>query len=72
MVAARTRTSTCTSLVRADALKTLLFQNAQHFRLGAQAHVADFIEKERAAIGFLKFADFIFAGPGETAFDVAE
>src|SRR5207245_1938856 len=35
-------------------------------------HVADFIEKERTAVGFLKFADFVFCRTGKAALDVAE
>src|SRR6266851_2245667 len=50
------------SLAGADRLEALLFQYAQHFRLRAQAHVADFVEEERAAVGFLEFSDFVLAG----------
>src|SRR6266404_1765041 len=38
-------------LVGADRLESLLFKYAQDFRLRAKAHVADFVEKKRAAIG---------------------
>jgi len=33
--------------------------------LRAQAHVSDFIEKERAAVGFLELADLVFAAPAK-------
>ena len=59
-------------LIRAKRFHALLFQHAQHFRLRFQAHVADFVEEQRAAIGFLKFSDFVFAGAGEAALAVAE
>ncbi len=60
------------SLVRADRFEALLFEHAQHFGLSTKAHVADFIEEKSAAVGLLKFADFVVAGSGEAAFDVAE
>ena len=37
-----------------------------------QAHVADFVEKQRAAIGFLEFARLVGAGAGERPFAMAE
>src|SRR6266481_1813057 len=58
------------SLAGADRLEALLFQNAQHLRLRAQAHVADFVEEERTAIGFFEFADLILSGAGEAALHV--
>src|SRR6267154_5090452 len=47
------------SLAGTDWLKALLLEHAQHFRLRAQAHVSDFIEKERAAVGFLLLEDLV-------------
>ena len=32
-------------------LKALLFQNSQDFRLGFQAHIANFVQKKGAMIG---------------------
>src|SRR5882724_11264250 len=61
-----------TGLVRADRFEALLFEHAQHFGLRAETHIADFIEEESAAIGLLKLANFVVAGAGEAAFDVAE
>src|SRR5580698_7425347 len=46
-------------------LESLFFEYAQHFGLCPQAHVADFIEKQRAAVCFLKLADFVLGGAGE-------
>src|SRR5262249_53428713 len=43
----------------ADGPKALLFEESQYFGLRAQTHVADFIEKEGAAIRFLKFSSFV-------------
>src|SRR5713101_1620443 len=59
-------------LAGADGFEALLLEDAKDFGLRAKAHVADFIEKERAAVGFLKLADFVVAGAGEAALDVAE
>src|SRR5258705_2872856 len=59
-------------LIGADRFKALLFENAENFRLRAQAHVADFVQEKRAAVRRLKFSGFIFAGSGETALDVAK
>ena len=59
-------------LVGADRLDALLFERAQDLGLGAQAHVADFVEEKRAAVGLLELADLVFGGAGEAAFDVAE
>ena len=56
----------------AHRLEALLLQCAQHFGLRAQAHVADFVQENRSAIGFLKFADLGFVRAGETALDVPE
>ena len=38
----------------------------------AQAHVANLIQKQGAAIGFLEFADLVLGGAGEAAFDMAK
>src|SRR5258708_6073173 len=59
-------------LAGADRLEALLFQHAQHFRLRAQTHVADFVEEERATVGFLEFADLIFRCAREAALHVAK
>ena len=56
----------------ADRLETLLVERAQHFGLRAQAHVAHFVQEERAAVGLLEFSDLVLVGAGEAALDVAE
>ena len=47
-------------------------RDAQDFGLGPEAHVADFVEEERAAVGLLELADLALMGAGEAAFAVAE
>ena len=59
-------------LIRSQRLDALFFEDAQHFRLRLQAHVANFVQKKRAAVGFLKLAHLIFARAGEAAFAMAE
>ena len=54
--AASTRTSTRSGLLAADPLEGLLLQRAQHLGLGLEAHVADLVEEERAAVGELELA----------------
>src|SRR6266850_1600816 len=56
------------SFVGPDALKALLLEDAQHFRLRAQAHVADFVQEKGSAIGFLKFSGLVFGGASKAAF----
>ena len=43
--------------VRADRLEFLVLQHAQQLALQRQRHVADLVEKQRAAIGQLELAD---------------
>ena len=59
-------------LLRADPLDLALLQHAQQLRLRAQAHVADLVEEERAAVGLLELADLLRGGAGERALLVAE
>src|SRR5207249_7153458 len=62
---------------RAERRKALLLDHAQDLGLGAQAHIADFIEEERSAAGLLEFSRFVFERarkrplhvPEELAFD---
>ena len=54
------------------ALEPLLLEDSKHFGLRAQAHIAHFIQEQRAIIGLLEFADLVFAGAGEAAFHVAK
>ena len=57
---------------RAEAFDFLLLQDAQHLGLRLCAHVADFVEKDRAAIRLLELADLLFGGARERSFLVAE
>ena len=43
-------------LLAAHALEGLLLEHAQHLGLGLEAHVADLVEEERAAVGQLELA----------------
>ncbi len=56
----------------ADRLDDLLLQRAQHLRLRLQAHVADLVEEQRAAVGELELAAPIRGGAGERSLDVPE
>ncbi|MNE86294.1 hypothetical protein D3C80_1833790 [compost metagenome] len=47
-------------------------QHAQQFGLQGQGHVADFVEKQGAAIGRIEQALMIAVGAGEGAFAVTE
>ena len=59
-------------VVRAHAGDFAAFEHAEEFDLGGHRHVADFVEKEGAAVGELELADAIGRGVGEGALDVAE
>ena len=56
----------------ADPIDHPLLQRAQQFRLQADIHLGDFVEQQRAAIGFLEPADPAGNGAGEGALLVAE
>src|SRR5690349_24640903 len=59
-------------MVRTDTLEALLLEHAKNFCLCPQAHIAHFVQEERAVIGFLEFANFVFTGAREAALDVPE
>ena len=59
-------------LVAADAGEGAVFEEAEEFGLEGAAHVADFIQEDGAAVGFLDAAEFLADGAGEGAFFVAE
>src|SRR5438270_8113570 len=59
-------------LLAADALKRLLLQNAQHFRLRLETHVADLVEEERAAVGELELSFPLVDRAGEGALAMTE
>ena len=56
----------------ADGLHHLLLQHAQHLGLRLQAHVADLVEEDRAAVRQLELAAPICHGAGERAAHVPE
>ena len=56
----------------ADGGVLALLQHAQKPRLSLHRHVADFVEKQRAAVGLLKQARLVDAGVGEGALAVPE
>ena len=56
LVAATTRTSTCSERRAADALEPLLFERAQNLGLQRQRQVADLVEEQRAAVRQLELA----------------
>ena len=58
--------------VRADRLDFAGLEEAQQQRLHAQAHLADFVEEQRAAVRELQLAGLVAIRAGEAAFDVAE
>ena len=58
--------------VRADGLDFAVLEKPQQQGLHAQAHLADFVEKQRAAMRELELAALVAVGAGEAAFDVAE
>ena len=58
--------------VAAHALELLFLQHAEQLGLASPGHVADLVEKERAAVGLLELADAAAVGAGERAPLVAE
>ena len=58
--------------VAADALHFLLLQHAQQLGLHERGHVADLVQKQRAAVRLFELAEVPRGGAGERAFFVAE
>ena len=58
--------------VFADAADFAAFQHAQQLGLHRLGQLADFVEKDRAAVGDFEQADAMLVGPGERAFAMAE
>src|ERR1700722_2994825 len=56
----------------ADRGEALFFERAQNLGLRLQAHVSDFVEKERASAGLLEFAFFVGGCARERSFVVPE
>ncbi len=58
--------------LRANGFEALIFEDAQHFGLGAQTHIAHFVKEDRAAIRFLELAHFALVRQREAALHVSE
>ena len=56
----------------AHAGEAAVLEEAQQLGLERPAHVADFVQEDGAAVGFLDAAGFLLQGAGEGAFFVAE
>ena len=56
----------------AEPLELVLLEHAQDLGLRVGAHVADFVEEQRAAVGLLEAADALLVGAGERALLVSE
>ena len=56
----------------ADRFDLAVLEHPQHLRLGAQAHVADLVEENGAAVGLDELADLPSVGAGERALLVPE
>ena len=68
-----TRTSTFAETTSEPTGLTLaVLEKAEEHRLHPQAHLADFVEEDRAFVGKLKQADLVAMGAGEAAPDMAE
>ena len=71
-MAAMTRTSTWMGCDGADGVEALFVESAQDLGLGLEAHVADFVEEEGAAVGALEGAALFGGAAGDGAVAVAE
>ena len=72
LVAAMRRTLTRSSCVPPTRVKVPSFEKPQELGLKRLAHVRDFIEKNRAAIGFFNATGLLFHRAGERALFVAK
>src|SRR5208283_5947535 len=59
-------------LLTADALKGLVFDKPQEFRLQRAAQIGNLVEKYRAAVGCFEPSGFILNRPGEGPLEMAE
>ena len=66
------RTSVVSVSLEPDPGKRAVLEHAQQFHLDGERHVADFIEKQGAAVGLFEAAGAAGDGAGERAFFVAE
>ncbi len=58
--------------ILADAADFAALQHAEQLGLHGLRQLADFVEKDRAAVGHFEQADAVFVGAGERAFAMAE
>ena len=58
--------------IAANPLDFAFFQHAQQLGLHSHGHVADFVQKERAAFGLFELANVTSGSSSECAFFVAE
>ena len=58
--------------VAADSLERVALEHAEQFRLRPKVHLPNLIEKDRAAIRRLEFADHLLGGTGERPFLMPE
>ena len=72
LVAEIRRKLTLTERLAADRIDFAFLQRAQQLDLRVERQFADFVEKQRAAIGFLELADPLFVRAGKRTFFVAE
>jgi len=68
----KTRTSTVSVFPDPTRRNHALLQRAQHLGLGRKAHVADLVEKQRAAVGSSNLPGAVRKGAGETPFHMPE
>ena len=59
-------------LVGSQGSHLLIFENAQQLSLQIQRNLADLIEKEYAAVSFLKQTQPVLSGVGESATEITE
>ena len=72
LVAATTRTSILDLDVAAEPIERARFERAQDLALQRQRQLADFVEKQRAAVGELELAELALGCAGERATFVAK
>src|SRR5262249_51477231 len=54
--------------VRSKRLESLFFEHTQNLRLNLEAHIANFIEEQRSAVGLFELSALRLCGSGERAF----
>ena len=72
LVAEIRRKSTLTGFLEPTGIDLAFLQRAQQLDLRVERQLADLVEEQRAAVGFLELADALVDGAGERALLVAE